>query len=57
LLSFKQNTKVEEQGTQQQLEAIVEDHETQEDGSHDETVDESMDNFDTGEQYLSHRLL
>jgi len=48
----------EEQGTHQ-LEAIVEDHVTQEDEnvSRDETVDESMDNSDRGNNMLSRRLL
>ncbi|OAP01065.1 hypothetical protein AXX17_AT4G08570 [Arabidopsis thaliana] len=39
----------EEQGTQHQLEAIVEDHGTQEDETR---YDESMDNSDRGEQYV-----
>ena len=39
----------EEQGTQHQLEAIVEDHGTQEDKTR---YDESMDNSDRGEQYV-----
>ena len=47
----------EEQGTQQQLETIVENHETQEDETRDETVDKSMDNSDRGNNMLSCRLL